>query len=390
MGKHRARLLVCGVGCVVLIVTSTLLLDWFHATIAVDLGSTNVEVDRLAISLRSLHRCSAEGSCANLPLSTIKGFYSSSAETSLWGSLLFMAFVALQAGTRLLSGAASARLTKIGYGLGSMVLSSVLCAGYLFLPESTSLAIGSIDVQRTWAPLMLMVAYVLGFAALALSVSSEVSEDDVGEYKPVVIPGEIPVRGATWLKPVARVVLTGRDDSTAVALAPRGDEPPAVRRSTPRAGRSVGKVAASETREQLRKQLLYATAMANISGPGIDATREDGLEKLVRWRDVVGVVARRLPPHSPYDSITFIDVVSTAGATLRILPWTRVGGLATDMVVDDLEDEEMRARSFVQLVVLHRPEVHLDPATRIFLGSRGHAAQLPDVEMLDAHDARLA
>jgi len=47
---------------------------------------------------------------------------------------------------------------------------------------------------------------------------------------------------------------------------------------------------------------------------GIDARREDGSSVLVIWRDIVGAVARRLP--NDYQAVTFVDVISTAGATL--------------------------------------------------------------------------
>jgi hypothetical protein len=80
------------------------------------------------------------------------------------------------------------------------------------------------------------------------------------------------------------------------------------------------------------------------------------------WRDVVGVVARRLP--SAYEGATFVDIVSTAGSTLRILPWTRVTGEPID------GDGERRARELVELVTSRCPDARLDPATRAFIESR--------------------
>src|SRR5206468_8760572 len=111
---------------------------------------------------------------------------------------------------------------------------------------------------------------------------------------------------------------------------------------------------------------------------GVDARRYDGITKLVRWRDVVGVVARRLPEAPPYGGITFVDLVSTPGATLRIVPWTMLTG-------ESVVPGDERARALVQLVASRCPQIHLDPATRTFLGSRGPAAQLPDVRTLAAH-----
>jgi hypothetical protein len=134
----------------------------------------------------------------------------------------------------------------------------------------------------------------------------------------------------------------------------------------------------------LANKLAYTTLTANISHVGIDAKREDGFARVVMWPDVVGIVARRLPADAPYDGATFIDLVSTAGATLRILPWTQLTG-------DAITGEGVeRARAFCQLVAARCRGAKLDPATRTFIGSHGQAAQLPDAETLAAHDKRLA
>jgi hypothetical protein len=135
------------------------------------------------------------------------------------------------------------------------------------------------------------------------------------------------------------------------------------------------------TPDHLRNQLSYVALTAEITAGGIDARREDGSARLVLWRDVVGVVARRMPP--AYDATVFIDVVSTAGSTLRIVPWTRLTGEPLTPARAD------RPRSFVEHVAAHCPGAKLDRATRYFLET-GEAAQLPDVETLRAHDARLA
>lgn len=134
----------------------------------------------------------------------------------------------------------------------------------------------------------------------------------------------------------------------------------------------------------LAGKLRYATLTATLSHVGIEARREDGFTRTVMWPDVVGVVARRLPPDEPYEGATFVDVVSTAGATLRILPWTHLSG-------DRIEgDGTERARAFVQLAAARCPSAKLDAATRTFLGSHGPAAQLPDEETLHVHDRRLS
>jgi hypothetical protein len=148
-------------------------------------------------------------------------------------------------------------------------------------------------------------------------------------------------------------------------------------------------VATPTRRDRPALTLSFATERASLSETGITATRETGDVKQVAWVDVVGVVARRLPADEPYDGQTFVDVVSNAGSTLRILPWTHLDGelLPSDTMAATGEE---RARALVQLVATRCADAKLDGATRTFLGGRGHAAQLPNADTLALHDARLA
>jgi hypothetical protein len=137
----------------------------------------------------------------------------------------------------------------------------------------------------------------------------------------------------------------------------------------------------------LERKLEYAASSVMFTTAGLDGQREDGSTKQVAWADVVGVVARRLPADAPFHGITFVDLVSLAGATLRVLPWTSVGG---ELTLPANADGAERARAFVQLIAARCPSARLDSATRTFLGGRGSAAQLASPEMLAQHDARLA
>ncbi|HSR96456.1 MAG TPA: hypothetical protein VLM79_05255, partial [Kofleriaceae bacterium] len=133
--------------------------------------------------------------------------------------------------------------------------------------------------------------------------------------------------------------------------------------------------------EHLRKRLSYVAVTAELTVGGIDARREDGTSRLVLWRDVVGVVVRRMPP--VFDNALFVDVVSTARSTLRILPWTRLAG-------DPIPGEgDGRPARIVEYILTRCPKAKLDPATRQFIDT-GEPAQIPDLETLRAHDARLA
>lgn len=143
----------------------------------------------------------------------------------------------------------------------------------------------------------------------------------------------------------------------------------------------------TSTEPALRGKLNFATIEVLLSTTGIDAKREDGIITAVSWADIVGVVARRLPSVTPYDGETFVDVVSTAGSTLRILPWTELAG--EELHTDSTSTTE-RARALVQFVASRCPAAQVDNATRIFLGGRGMAAQLSSAELLAQHDERLS
>ncbi|HEY5928598.1 MAG TPA: hypothetical protein VIV11_43230 [Kofleriaceae bacterium] len=134
----------------------------------------------------------------------------------------------------------------------------------------------------------------------------------------------------------------------------------------------------------LYRKIRYAVISAKLTSAGIEAHREDGSHKLVEWEAIVGIIARRLPSEVPFDGTTFVDLVSLAGSTLRIMPWTEITGAP---VYGEGED---RARTFVQLIAAHCLDAKLDSWTKVFADGAGHAAQLPNIKTLAAHDERMA
>lgn len=221
----------------------------------------------------------------------------------------------------------------------------------------------------------------------------EVTPSQAGAKREVTPSQAAAKREPTGQMPAAKRETTGQ--MPAAKREPTGQMPAAKRETTgplPAAAReTTGQLAAagqvksgpiSTIPEQLRNRLRYVALTAELTGGGIDARREDGTSRLVLWRDVVGIVARRLP--AALDGATFVDIVSTAGSTLRILPWTRLTG-------DPIEgDGDQRPRSLIERIAQKSPAAKLDPATRQFLETDQEAAQLRDVETLRAHDARLA
>jgi len=359
MGKDRSRVLGALVGYLVLVITSTFVMDWFVMRGG---GMLMGGAGKIGIDLRSVTVCAEVGPCVSISFSGIpsRGMFPTIAFVTFWGTMLVSLLVAYQAGTRIVSGVANESLARIATFGGLAMVAAAGATGFLFAPElgSAEAELLGVSVERTWAPTLLILAHIVGIVAMQWSISQETLDDD-GAYKPL----------ASAL-PEARVV--------APAQAPRsstGDGVPEVAAERPPTG------PVPTMPERLRKQLRYTTLSAEITRAGIDARREDGSSLLVMWRDVVGVVARRLPPE--HEGATFIDVVSTAGATLRILPWTRLTGELVSGGGD------ARARALVALVATSCPTVKLDARTAAFVDN-GEAAQLPDLDKLAAHDARLA
>jgi hypothetical protein len=129
----------------------------------------------------------------------------------------------------------------------------------------------------------------------------------------------------------------------------------------------------------------YAVASVELSRAGLDARRADGSSRLVMWRDVGGIVVRRLPEE--LGGAPFADIVSTADSTLRILPWSRLSGDP----VETSGDPDAMLRALVAYVRAHASAIKLDTMTRTFVDTPGERpAQLPDAGLLAEHDARFA
>lgn len=352
MERDRARVLVLLLAYLGLVIAALFVIDWFVI---------EVPGGRAVLDLRTFRVCSTLGPPGD-PCFTIKysafpkgaGWFPSLATATYWAAFGSAILVIFQAGTRLLFGHASDGLSKLGYMFGMTQLGLVVFTAYFFQPELPMVAGTGIEIHRTWAPSMLMLGHLIGVAACFYATNQDAGISDIGEYTPVTpLPEARAIERARQVSDPVPVV-TERLATGPVIAVPGG----------------------------LRGKLNYVALTAEITRAGIDARREDGTQLLVMWRDVVGVVARRLPPE--YDGATFVDLVSTAGSTLRLVPWTRLSG---DPVAGDAD---VLARSLIELVVSRCVDAKLDPATRKFLESTDLAAQLPDLATLAAHDQRLA
>jgi len=388
MTGHQRKLLLSAGGALIAMLVAMFAMAWFDLQLEITgdtgLGAAAGRFDtaHMQIGLHAATACFADGTCASTSLDNLRGVYPSLATYTFWATLVLCTLVALQAGARLLTGQASPLMTRGGYTLCVLALIGAVFTAFVFAPETAETTIATVTVHRTWAPAIMLFGYALALYVLYLAIS----DDDEPVYRPITI--EIPKLGSD--KPDSGK----RDPVKSEPIVPIRESrvrPPTIEPATPLpppepkpdSFELVGKLRCPTA---LEHQLRYAALTATFTAAGIEAEREDGTAKSVAWADVVGVVARRLPPDEPYESLTFVDLVSLAGATLRILPWTNVGG-ELSLPVD--ADAAERARAFVQLIAARCPSARLDSATRTFLGGRGPAAQL-STELLAQHDDRLA
>jgi len=376
MSRERFRVLVFAAASLVSIIAALFVLDWFVARMA----GAPMQIGEITIDLREVRACSPAGPCAVMALSGpySAGTYPTLATVTFWAAIVFALILAFQTGTRVLSGYASAAVTRAGHGISLLVALTALAAAYLFGPELGSASAGgmSVSVDRGWGPLAMLLGLVLGNVALHYAAAEDSD-----------LPHEVPLpfaaarhAGGTLPPPYVPLAERARGASSppplATARTATGD------RAIPRPTVDRPSAPLATCPEHLKGKLQFATLAGEITRAGIDARREDGPLILALWRDVVGIVARRLPPP---DGAPFVDIVSTAGSTLRILPWTRLTG---DPITGD--DEHARVRALVTLLAQRCPDAHLDAATRDYLAGTEPAPQLPDAATLAAHDQRLA
>jgi len=357
MNRDGLRVIVPAAVSIAAIAAATLVFEWFIVNV-----TGLAELSHITFDLREARACTSLGPCGVVPMSMIKsGMYPTLAAVSFWGSIVFALLVLYQAGSRVLGGFANESITKAAHGIGTLVIITSLGAGYLFGPSLTPgemMGLG-FDVDRGWGPLSMLLGLILGH--VALHYTREGSLDAPATPLPIAtarppLPMHTPPAGARVKEPTTPPI-------AARAQAPT--IPPPIRAMP----------------DAFKGRIRFSVITGDVTVAGIDARREDGSGVLVLWRDVVGLVVRRLPPE--LDGHPFVDLVSTATMTLRLLPWSRLTGEALE------GDSEGRVRAFVKLVKARCPEAKLDRATQAFLDDTQPPAQLPSLELLAQHDQAL-
>jgi hypothetical protein len=412
MGRDRTQLLACALISIGLIIMGTLAIEWY----------TNGP--QIRVGLAAARACNA-GHCARVPRDLL-GPYGTIAPFTLFTTLATAIFVAVQTAWRLVAGYAVRSASRVGIGVALVALAFTLVTGFVIGPAD------ALDTVRSGAPMLVIAGLALAIAALALASSTTAEATAEPEPEPVAAPklvvprpdSEPPRPLAVTRTPARRGLPVTTPPNKRIAPLPTplpdptppetlpddkplaiiarpparispSDKLPALETpaATPRTISPVPQLGPSRTTTprsgplpvlppHLRGKLNYVCVTVDLTNGGVDARREDGTQLLVLWDDVVGVVARRMP--DAFDAIAFIDLVSTAGATLRMVPWTKVSGEA--MVP---QEGQARARALLAHITTQCPYATLDPATQKF-AEGGEPAQLPDLSLLQAHDERLA
>ena len=80
------------------------------------------------------------------------------------------------------------------------------------------------------------------------------------------------------------------------------------------------------TQKQLETHLLRAADIlrGRIDPGGLTVTTVAGDQRTVAWSDFAAVVVRRLPPDPPFSKLLLIDLSTTTGSPIRLLPSSRI------------------------------------------------------------------
>jgi hypothetical protein len=135
-------------------------MDWYRLSFA----HVADGAEKITLDLRNVHICVIGGVCANTPVTPMPGIFPTLATATLWSSLGFAAFIAFQAGARVLAGNASDSLSKLGYMFALLTISLVVATAYMCSPDPegpdrarrahgnrVAPGVGSADVERVAA-----------------------------------------------------------------------------------------------------------------------------------------------------------------------------------------------------------------------------------------------
>lgn len=264
----------------------------------------------------------------------------------------------------------------------------------------TSTELGPIAAAVSWSAVATAVAAVLAIIYLAPD-----SLGDLGAGFPLTLVGAgvgITARGTS----IAGAFDGGRSKapirSTATVAAPPTSPPPArpaatpydlgaAAPATPPPGKPlsktarpnpVGPAAVDATRDALR----FVVQDGAITADGLTVRVARGGERTVTWRDLVEVVARRMPPDPPYEKTTFVDLVVGDGPPLRLVPTSRLDYAA--LPGGQAPNTKENWRNLVALARQHNPAIAIEADSADFFAGGRDAPMFPALKKFVEWDRR--
>jgi hypothetical protein len=159
----------------------------------------------------------------------------------------------------------------------------------------------------------------------------------------------------------------------------------AATRSGP--GRGVAsKTAGSAPVDVGRTALRFVVDRGRIDPGGLTVKTIDGAERTVAWSDFAVVVVRRLPPDPPFSKLLLIDLATTSGPPIRLLPssridWRQLPGGAAATARDN-------ARSLIALIRSENSSVSVEPASQGFVDTGAEPSIFGSMRQFAEYDAR--
>ena len=135
-----------------------------------------------------------------------------------------------------------------------------------------------------------------------------------------------------------------------------------------------------------RTALRFVVDRGTITPEGLVVRTVDGDDRTVAWSELAVVVVRRLPPDPPFSKLLLIDLATTSGPPIRLLPssrldWRQLPGGAAATARDN-------ARKLIALVRSENSSVIVETASQEFVDSGAEPSIFGSMRQFAEYDAR--
>lgn len=135
-----------------------------------------------------------------------------------------------------------------------------------------------------------------------------------------------------------------------------------------------------------RTALRFVVDRGTIEPGGLTVRTVDGDDRAVAWSEIAVVVVRRLPPDPPFSKLLLIDLATTTGPPIRLLPasrvdWRQLPGGAAATARDNV-------RRLIALVRSENSSVTVETASQDFVDSGAEPSIFGSMRQFAEYDAR--